>query len=86
MKLTKLNDWLTLAANIGVIAGIVFLAMEINQSNKVTIAATYQARISEIENSYQNTALSDYLPAIYEKIDKEGLDSITSIELRRVCC
>ena len=32
MNLNKVNQWLTLLANIGVLAGIVFLAIEIRQS------------------------------------------------------
>ena len=84
MKLPVINDWLTLSANLGVLAGIIFLGIEISQSNKATVAATYQARISEIEASYQNAALSDYLPGIYEKFEKEGLESISEIELRRL--
>ena len=35
MKLKKLNAWMTLAANLGVIAGIVFLAFEIRQNNEL---------------------------------------------------
>lgn len=31
----KLNQWLTLAANIGVIAGIVFLGLELQQNNRL---------------------------------------------------
>lgn len=34
MKLEQLNEWLTLAANVGVIAGIVFLAIEIQQNTE----------------------------------------------------
>ena len=64
MSIEKLNSWLSLTANFGVILGLIFLGIEISQSNKATIAATYQARISEIEASYQNAALSDYLPGI----------------------
>jgi len=84
VKTEQLNGWLTLLANFGVILGLVFLAVEINQSNKATEASTYQARISEIEASYQNAALSDYLPGIYEKFENEGLESISAIELRRL--
>lgn len=36
----KLNKWLSLAANIGVLAGIVFLAFEIQQANRIAIATT----------------------------------------------
>ena len=45
------NKWLTLAANLGVIAGIAFLAIEISQntqsldkSRKLSAAEAYQAR------------------------------------------
>ncbi len=34
MELTKLNQWLTLAANVGVLLGIVFLSIEIDQQGK----------------------------------------------------
>jgi hypothetical protein len=84
VKTEQLNGWLTLLANFGVILGLVFLGVEINQSNRATEASTYQARISEIEASYQNAALSDYLPGIYDKFEKEGLESISDIELRRL--
>ncbi len=39
MKPEALNKWLTLGANIGVVAGLVFLAVEINQNTRATIAA-----------------------------------------------
>lgn len=84
MKIEKLNSWLGLIGNFGVILGLVFLGVEINQSNKATVASTYQARISEIELSYQNAALSDYLPAIYEKLESEGIESVSELELRRI--
>ena len=35
MDSDRLNKWLTLAANIGVIAGIVFLALELRQNNEL---------------------------------------------------
>jgi len=38
MNTDKLNKWLTLVANLGVIAGIIFLAFEIQQSNRIAIA------------------------------------------------
>ena len=36
----RLNRWLTLIANIGVIVGIAFLAIEIRQANRIAIAST----------------------------------------------
>ena len=39
MKKEKLNEWLAIAANFGVIVGIVFLVVELNQSTKASEAA-----------------------------------------------
>ena len=38
----KLSKWLNLLASLGVIAGLVFLAIEINQNTQATIAAASQ--------------------------------------------
>ena len=42
MNLEKLNHWLTLAANLGVLAGIIFLAIEIQQSTNAQLATSRQ--------------------------------------------
>ena len=39
MKSDQLSEWIAIVANVGVILGIAFLAMEINQSTKATAAA-----------------------------------------------
>ena len=42
MDSDRLNQWLTLLANIGVIAGILFLAIELRQNNELlTVQASY---------------------------------------------
>jgi hypothetical protein len=46
MDSDKLNKWLTLAANVGVIAGIVFLAIEIRQNSDAVRAQT-RTQLSE---------------------------------------
>lgn len=40
----SVNKWLTLAANFGVIAGILFLAVELNQNNELLEAEAREAR------------------------------------------
>ena len=40
MNIDKLNQWLTLLANIGVLAGIVFLALELQQNSQLMQAQT----------------------------------------------
>ena len=65
MNTDQLNKWLTLAANLGVIAGIIFLAMEINQSNRVAIAANdialRQSFATLNESIYGNRELMELL-------------------------
>lgn len=39
-KLDDINRWLTLCANLGVIAGIVFLALELRQNQRMVMAQT----------------------------------------------
>ena len=39
MEMDRLNRWLILGANFGVVVGLVFLAIELNQNTKATIAA-----------------------------------------------
>jgi len=43
MKLDKLNRWLTLTANVSVVAGIIFLALEVRQNSESVRASTTQA-------------------------------------------
>ena len=42
MDTGRTNNWISLAANVGVIVSILFLAYEINQSTRATIAAASQ--------------------------------------------
>jgi hypothetical protein len=42
MQIEKLNQWLMLVANLGVVAGIVFLAIEIQQNTAVTQSSVEQ--------------------------------------------
>ena len=68
MKLEQFNTWLTLVANIGVIAGIVFLAFEVNQN---TTALTIQAnagRTSELREFNFNAMNSDWFWPVLETL------------------
>jgi hypothetical protein len=52
MDSEKLNRWMTLGANIGVLAGIIFLAFEMRQNTVATqleAASNFQSSFSEIE-------------------------------------
>ncbi|HKJ17096.1 MAG TPA: hypothetical protein VJ984_07100 [Xanthomonadales bacterium] len=47
MNLDKLNQWLTLLANLGVLVGLVFLIVELNQSNRIAVYQAESTRTSQ---------------------------------------
>lgn len=47
MNLEKLNQWLTLVANVGVIAGLVFLAVQVRANTEANLISLYQASSSD---------------------------------------
>ena len=83
MNIERLNSWLTLIANIGVIAGIIFLALEIDQSNREARSATYQARVNEVDQSLREFSLSESMADIYLKIEQSGVESLNPSEYLR---
>ena len=44
MNLDKLNQWLSLMANLGVLVGLIFLIVELNQSNRIAIYSAESTR------------------------------------------
>lgn len=40
----RLNQWLTLAANLGVLVGLIFLVVELNQANRIAAYSSENAR------------------------------------------
>ena len=51
MTTSRLNEWLTLLTNVAVVAGIVFLAWEIQQNNDLLKSESRQALISNDQTS-----------------------------------
>ena len=83
MNFEKLNIWLSLFANIGVLAGILFLAIEISESNRQAQSSAYQSRVDEIDRSLREYAASETLPNIYVKVRNSGIESLTEEERER---
>ncbi len=50
MNMGKMNSWLTLTANIGVLAGILFLAIELRQNSDIARADSYREIVQDIAN------------------------------------
>ena len=68
MKSEKLNSWLSLGANLGVVFGLVLLIVEIGQNTEMMQAQINQMRADSAMNYQYAYFNSDYLPAIRQKI------------------
>ena len=78
MNKIKLNEWLTLTANFGVLLGIFFLAYEINLSRTVALAEIYQGRAHTRSEASLQIALSSghFVEAdlkFQELLEKQGV-------------
>ena len=65
MNLDSLNKWLTLAANLGVIAGIIFLAIEVQQNTRMMSAQTRDAMTERLTNWQLAISTDQYAASIY---------------------
>ena len=70
MKTDDVNKWLTLAANIGVLAGIFFLAFEIRQNSEFMEVQITQARADIAITNMSEIYNSEYIPGIVEKLSE----------------
>jgi hypothetical protein len=60
MKLNNLNTWLSLTANVGVLLGIIFLAVEIQQNTNMMQAQTSESITDKQLNWYLETGTDPY--------------------------
>ena len=89
MVTDKVNRWLTLGANIGVLVGIVLILIELNQNSELMRAQMIQSRTDNISSKYDALIHSDYWPEIWAKkgqavSDVEWIASLSDSELVRV--
>lgn len=73
-EISRLNEWLTLFANIGVVAGIFFLALEVSQNSRMMEAQTR----AQITQSVTDLIQSDRDPNIAEALLKLDAGEILS--------
>ncbi|MEP4148258.1 MAG: hypothetical protein ABJL54_13650 [Halioglobus sp.] len=79
----KLNDWLSLGANIGVVIGLFLLIAELNHSSQLAEVEAYQTRIKDIQELNLQLALSASLAGILVKAEAEGANALSPDEFRR---
>ena len=64
MNSDRINRWLTLGANIGVLIGLVLLVIEARHAINLSESDAYRHRGTEIQEAYQQVALSPDFAAI----------------------
>lgn len=79
MKLDDINKWLMLAANIGVIAGILFLGIEIQQNNELMESQTRLARAASSQNTFAPVIQNTQLAAILANDMNVSVDQVLKI-------
>ena len=82
MDTGKLNRWISLGANIGVLLGIVFLAIELRQNNELLAAEARFNRLSVILESATVIVENGDLAEIFWKV--EAGQSLTPVEQVRI--
>lgn len=76
MKTEKLNSWLTLGANVGVLIGLILLVFELRQNSDLMRAQMSQSRSETSRSGLQAAYNSEYIPAVMIKVrNQEGLTS-----------
>jgi len=84
MKLSNLNEWLSLVANLGVVGGIIFLGLEINQANRIAVNSAESAlgaQAAEVNRSIlESPDDSNFLKNLVSA--SEGLQPTDEVKLR----
>ena len=81
MDSSKLNSWLTLAANIGVLLGLLLLVVEIRQNTAASKAQTAQAIIDSSRDFLVEIAMDEEFALLRETghLDTEELSEVDAI-------
>ena len=77
MNREKLSDWLQIVSMLAIVASLVFVGLQLRQSQEIAIAAQYQARLDAASGHY--TAVLESEPAM-RVIGKSLLEDIQSGE------
>lgn len=84
MDLQKLNSWLAFVANVGVISGIVFLAIEIRQNSDVIRAQTRAQLAEEVTELFSvNMNDQDYADVLMRGNNVEELSPVEKYQYSR---
>ena len=84
MNTDRISNSLTLAANFGVLIGLIILIVEVRHAISLSESEAYRNRGTEIQEAYQELALSAELAEILVKSQKEGIHALSDVETVRL--
>ena len=68
MTSDQLSKWLTLLANIGVLAGLAILILEIRQNNEIAMAQIEQSRSESLTQWRRERVINDHIAPLVVKM------------------
>ena len=74
-KMDNLNKWLTLVANIAVMAGIVFLVIEVRQNSELVRVNSFQTLTTEISD-WQRMAAQPVFAQLWSDLSELGHENL----------
>ena len=84
MNSERLNSWLTLAANVGVVIGLGLLVYELRESQNLAETDASVRKLNQMQEAFVEMAVSESLPAIKVKALTEGVDALDPVEFYRL--
>jgi len=85
MKVDQINRWLTLLANVGVIAGILFLALELQQNNELLAAQARRDQLDARTGGANMRLDNEYIMRVeYKALSGEPLTEYEQFQLERL--
>ena len=84
MNSEKLNTWLTLIANIGVVIGLALLVYELRESQNLAETDAAVRRLNQMQEAWVEMAVTESLPAIRVKARTDGVHTLNQVELYRL--
>lgn len=87
MNQNKINGWLTLLANIGVLVGLGILVYEVKQSNSLALAQIEQIRSESLLQWRREWVTDDYIAPLLTKVEttlpSAELDQMSALDQQK---
>lgn len=80
----KMNQWLTLVANLGVIAGLVFLGYEVRQNTNIAMASAYRENVQDIAEWRELLITDPELSRLFRIYSEQGIEALDDGGRRRI--